>query len=109
MTESADAPAYSGGRELRATVRTTGEERFFDGHFPNGAILPGAALLALAAQLLAEAGMAIGTAPRVRFIEPVEPGTAVEILAVVRDGRADVTWSAHERLIARARFTLTEA
>ncbi|MEO1092806.1 MAG: hypothetical protein AAFX81_19455, partial [Pseudomonadota bacterium] len=48
-------------------------------------------------------------APRVRFIEPVGPGAALEILALVRDGRADVTWTVGETVVARARFTLTEA
>lgn len=100
--------AYSGGGETgQATLRFSGNEVFFDGHFPAGPVLPAVVQLAAAlhfASKLAREPLRLAEVTRAKFTNPTGPGrelalevqlTAPEasrrrVKAVLRDGEKEV-------------------
>ncbi|MCB2186712.1 MAG: hypothetical protein KQJ78_09860 [Deltaproteobacteria bacterium] len=70
---------------VRARAWATADSPWFDGHFPNQAVLPGVALLAWGRELLAfltrEAGQtaALSGLHRVKFKKMIEPDQELEL------------------------------
>jgi 3-hydroxymyristoyl/3-hydroxydecanoyl-(acyl carrier protein) dehydratase len=81
----------SGG--LVAEARFAPESLWFSGHFPGYPIVPGVALLYLAAEVL-RVGTAEGekvtvkSVRRVRFRQPVRPGESLTVLVLRKRGTA---------------------
>lgn len=77
-----------------------------DGHFPGSPIVPGAVLLAHAANVLRGAGQGIAAVRRMKFLQPLGPETPFELRIDPTGTGARITWHAGERTLAEARVSL---
>ncbi|MEM0923292.1 MAG: hypothetical protein AAGF44_00685 [Pseudomonadota bacterium] len=84
----------------------TADAPCLDGHFPGNPIVPGAVLLAQAAEWLAEQGSEIAVVKRMKFLRPLPPESEFRI-EMIRDQRsARLSWHADAGLLAEAQVTL---
>ena len=88
-------------RELERTriaLRFTGEEHFFQGHFPGAPIMPGVAQLGMAVEHAKKAyaiGGALKEAKKLKFLHIIEPGHDVALL-LSRKGENEVAYEFRE-------------
>lgn len=79
---------------------------FLDGHFDGAPIVPGAVLLAFAADKLVSCGHRVTGLARAKFLRSLAPCTPFDIEISVSNGRAVALWTSAEAKIAEARFVL---
>jgi 3-hydroxymyristoyl/3-hydroxydecanoyl-(acyl carrier protein) dehydratase len=82
------------------------EERFFDGHFPDQPIVPGAILLGYAAAQLSARGFTIKNILRIKFALSLKPNHPFTIIFLPGAKTLTVLWLTGEKLLARARMGL---
>lgn len=66
----------------RKCFEFTGEEAFFDGHFPGAPVLPGVVQLKLAVEAVEEMlghAVTVRQVKRMKFVKVIEPNTGFEV------------------------------
>ncbi|MEM7505720.1 MAG: hypothetical protein AAF415_03160 [Pseudomonadota bacterium] len=79
-----------------------------DGHFPGNPIVPGAVLLAHAADVLHGQGQAIVAIRRMKFLRPLGPGVPFEVQIDPSAQGARITWRSGGETLADARVSLRD-
>ena len=97
------APGKMVGRVCKTQKNVTGNEPFFEGHFPENPIMPGVLMLEAIAQTGALCCSAMpGDAAlkniffagvdKVRFKQPVYPGDVLDVTVEMKKSKADFFW-----------------
>lgn len=77
-----------------------------DGHFPGRPIVPGAILLAHAADALAQRGMTIAAVRRMKFRAPLLPERDFALAVAPKGADAVLRWTEGEAVLAEAQVSL---